>query len=112
MASLQQQLQSKNARIEAHPELLLIAMQPNIEIYTWQSCPFCIRAKALLKGKGVEFTEYSIDGDEPARAKMTDRSNGKRSVPQIFIDDVHIGGCDDIHTLDRQDKLDRLLGVV
>jgi glutaredoxin 3 len=86
-------------------------MQPNIEIYTWQSCPFCIRAKALLKNKGVEFTEYSIDGDEQARAKMAERSDGRRSLPQIFIDDVHIGGCDDIHDLDAQGKLDPLLGI-
>jgi glutaredoxin 3 len=87
------------------------AMQPNIEIYTWQSCPFCIRAKALLKKKGVEFTEYSIDGDEQARAEMSERSNGKRSVPQIFIDDAHIGGCDDLHDLDDRGKLNALLGI-
>jgi glutaredoxin 3 len=86
-------------------------MQPNIEVYTWQSCPFCIRAKALLNSKGVKFTEYSIDGDEQARSKMAERSHGKRSVPQIFIDDTHIGGCDDIHALDSQGKLDALLGV-
>ena len=86
-------------------------MQPNIEIYTWQSCPFCIRAKALLKNKGVKFTEYAVDGDEPARAKMAARGDGKRSVPQIFIDDVHIGGCDAIHDLDADGKLDALLGI-
>jgi glutaredoxin 3 len=86
-------------------------MQPNIEIYTWQSCPFCIRAKALLKNKGVEFTEYSIDGDESARSKMSARANGKRSVPQIFIDDAHIGGCDDIYDLDDRGKLNALLGI-
>ena len=87
------------------------AMQPNIEIYTWQSCPFCIRAKALLKKKGVEFTEYSIDGDEQARSEMSQRANGKRSLPQIFIDDAHIGGCDDIHDLDDRGKLNALLGI-
>jgi glutaredoxin 3 len=87
-------------------------MQPNIEIYTWRSCPFCIRAKALLDRKGVGFTEYSIDGDESARSEMAKRSGGKRSVPQIFIDDTHIGGCDDIHDLDAHGKLDALLGVV
>ena len=86
-------------------------MQPNIEIYTWRTCPFCIRAKALLKSKGVEFTEYSIDGDEDARSKMSKRANGKRSLPQIFIDDTHIGGCDDIHDLDAHGKLDGLLGI-
>ena len=84
-------------------------MAANVEIYTWSSCPFCIRAKALLKKKGVEFTEYCIDGDEEARAKMSDRANGRTSVPQIFIDDQHIGGCDDIYALDRSGGLDPLL---
>ncbi|NJL65426.1 MAG: glutaredoxin 3 [Methylacidiphilales bacterium] len=84
-------------------------MAAKVEIYTWSTCPFCIRAKALLKKKGVDFVEYSIDGDEDARDKMSERANGKRSLPQIFIDDVHIGGCDDIHALDAQGKLDNLL---
>jgi glutaredoxin 3 len=84
-------------------------MQPNIEIYTWQTCPFCIRAKALLKNKGVEFTEYAIDGDNAARSKMAERADGRRSLPQIFIDDHHIGGCDDIYDLDAQGKLNSLL---
>ncbi|MEK0182123.1 MAG: glutaredoxin 3 [Microcoleus anatoxicus] len=85
-------------------------MSPNVEIYTWRTCPFCIRAKALLKRKGVEFTEYAIDGDEAARAKMSDRANGRRSLPQIFINDEHIGGCDDIHELEDMGKLDTMLG--
>lgn len=85
-------------------------MSPNVEIYTWRTCPFCIRAKALLKRKGVEFTEYAIDGDEAARAKMSDRANGRRSLPQIFINDQHIGGCDDMHELEDMGKLDTLLG--
>ncbi|MEH2255448.1 glutaredoxin 3 [Nostoc sp.] len=84
-------------------------MAAKVEIYTWRTCPFCIRAKSLLKSKGVEFIEYSIDGDETARNKMAQRANGRRSVPQIFINDDHIGGCDDIHALDSQDKLDELL---
>ena len=82
---------------------------PNVEIYTWSSCPFCIRAKALLDRKGVEYTEYCIDGDEATRAEMTERSHGKRSLPQIFIDDQHIGGCDELHGLERQGQLDPLL---
>jgi glutaredoxin 3 len=86
-------------------------MQPNIEIYTWQTCPFCIRAKALLKNKGVEFTEYAIDGDNAARSKMAERADGRRSLPQIFIDDQHIGGCDDIYELDAQGKLNSLLKI-
>jgi glutaredoxin 3 len=84
-------------------------MTANVEIYTWSACPFCIRAKALLNKKGVEFTEYAIDGDEPARAKMAQRANGRKSVPQIFIDDQHIGGCDDLYALDRQGDLEPLL---
>jgi glutaredoxin 3 len=84
-------------------------MAPKVEIYTWRSCPFCIRAKQLLTSKGVDFTEYKIDGDEAARKQMAQRANGRRSVPQIFINDRHIGGCDDIYDLDFQGKLDPLL---
>jgi glutaredoxin 3 len=84
-------------------------MTATVEIYTWMTCPFCIRAKNLLNSKGVEFIEYSIDGDEIARAKMAERANGGRTLPQIFINDNHVGGCDDIHALDRQGKLDQLL---
>lgn len=84
-------------------------MKPNVEIYTWTYCPFCIRAKALLDRKGVKYTEYVIDGDDRARDKMSQRANGRRSVPQIFIDDRHIGGCDDIHALESRGDLDPLL---
>lgn len=84
-------------------------MAAKVEIYTWRTCPFCIRAKALLSRKGVDFTEYSIDGDEDARDKMSQRANGKRSLPQIFVNDMHVGGCDDIHALEAQGKLDELL---
>jgi glutaredoxin 3 len=84
-------------------------MAAKVEIYTWRTCPFCIRAKSLLNQKGVDFIEYSIDGDEAARATMAQRANGKRSLPQIFINDEHVGGCDDIHALDRQGQLDQLL---
>lgn len=80
-----------------------------IEIYTWSRCPFCIRAKALLASKGVNYTEYCIDGDEAARDVMADRSRGGRSLPQIFIDEQHIGGCDDLHALDAAGELDRIL---
>jgi len=84
-------------------------MAAKVEIYTWSSCPFCIRAKNLLTNKEVEFIEYAIDGDEGARNKMAQRANGGRSLPQIFINDVHVGGCDDIYTLEYQGKLDELL---
>jgi glutaredoxin 3 len=84
-------------------------MAVKVEIYTWTTCPFCMRAKSLLKNKKVDFIEYNIDGNEIARNEMSKRANGKRSLPQIFINDVHIGGCDDIHALDRQGKLDQML---
>tara|TARA_Y100001968_G_C19443730_1_gene764075 strand:- start:2060 stop:2314 length:255 start_codon:yes stop_codon:yes gene_type:complete len=81
----------------------------NVEIYTWRFCPFCIRAKALLKQKGIDFIEYSIDGDENARSRMTERANGRRTVPQIFIDDKGIGGCDELYELEQLQQLDQLL---
>ncbi|GAB4179166.1 MAG: glutaredoxin 3 [Coleofasciculaceae cyanobacterium] len=84
-------------------------MEPNVEVYTWSRCPFCIRAKALLKQKGVNFTEYCIDGDEAARAKMAQRANGRRSLPQIFINNQHVGGCDDLYELEGRGQLDLLL---
>ena len=70
-----------------------------VEIYTWDTCPFCRRAKELLDSKDVDYTEYMIKGDEDARDKMATRSNGRRTVPQIFINDQWVGGCDDIHLL-------------
>ncbi len=83
----------------------------NVEIYTWSTCPFCRRAKQLLDRKGVNYTEYVLDGDEAARDAMVARgTNGRRSVPQIFINDRHIGGNDDLQALERQGQLDELLG--
>jgi glutaredoxin 3 len=80
-----------------------------IEIYTWNTCPYCRRAKALLDSKGVEYTEYDITGDEEARAEMAKRTGGPKSVPQIFIDNKHIGGCDDIHELDDKGELSDMI---
>ncbi len=81
-----------------------------VEIYTWQSCPFCLRAKALLDEKGVNYVEYKIDGDQAARISMSQRAEGRTSVPQIFINDLAIGGCDDLHDLEQSHQLDALLG--
>ena len=81
-----------------------------VEIYTWQYCPFCIRAKSLLNKKNIEFIEYKIDGDESAREKMSQRADGKRSLPQIFINNNSIGGCDDLYSLEEDNKLDSLIG--
>ena len=80
-----------------------------VEIYTWQYCPFCIRAKSLLNKKKIDFIEYKIDGDESAREKMSERANGKRSLPQIFINNNSIGGCDDLYSLEEENKLDSLI---
>ena len=80
-----------------------------IEIYTWQYCPFCIKAKTLLNKKNIQFTEYKIDGDEVAREEMSLRASGRRSLPQIFINDEGIGGCDDLYELEKENKLDNLL---
>lgn len=84
-------------------------MAPKVEIYTERTCPFCIRAKHLLKRKGIDFSEYSVDGDQAARSLMTQRARGLRSVPQIFIQNQHIGGCNELYDLERQGKLDALL---
>jgi glutaredoxin 3 len=94
-----------NSVLGRHPE----HVKADVEIYTWLTCPYCIRAKLLLRWKGVKYREYKIDGDEAARAKMAERANGRRSVPQIFINNQHVGGCDDLHRLDAQGQLDPLL---
>lgn len=80
-----------------------------IEIYTTTTCPYCHAAKSLLQQKKVAFNEINVTGDQVAREKMTIRANGVRTVPQIFINDEHIGGCDDLYALDHQNKLDTLL---
>jgi len=82
-------------------------MKP-VEIYTTQTCPYCIAAKTLLKKKGVAYTEIDVGADPALRVAMTERA-GRRSVPQIFIGGVHVGGCDDLHALDHAGKLDPML---
>ena len=80
-----------------------------VEIYTWQYCPFCSRAKALLDQKGINYQEYSIDGDQEARSIMVDRANGRKTVPQIFINDEGIGGCEELYSLESSNQLDKLI---
>jgi glutaredoxin 3 len=82
-----------------------------IEIYTTNYCPFCLKAKSLLNKKGVKFSEINISNDETLREKMSSLTNGARSVPQIFADNIHIGDCNKIHKLDQEKKLDKLLGL-
>jgi glutaredoxin 3 len=86
-------------------------MTPKVEIYTKFACPYCVRAKHLLDSKGVSYTEYDVTMGGAKRAEMVARAPGARTVPQIFINDIAIGGSDDLRTLDAQGKLDSLLGA-
>lgn len=81
----------------------------NVEIYSGDYCPYCVRAKSLLKNKGVAFTEYDVKRDLAHQAAMVERSGGARSIPQIFINGKHIGGCDDLYALDSRGELDPML---
>lgn len=82
-----------------------------VEIYTKTFCGFCNRAKALLDTKHVAYQEYSVDFGGPKKAEMVERAGGRTTVPQIFVDGGHIGGCDELMALEQQGKLDELLAV-
>jgi len=83
---------------------------PNVVVYSTTVCPYCVRAKALLKRKGVAFQEIMIDNDRALMREMMERSQ-RRTVPQIFIGDHHVGGYDDMAELDSLGELDPLLGI-
>lgn len=83
----------------------------NVEIYTGNLCGFCTAAKRLLSQKGVKFAEVNVHKNPDKRAEMMQRSNGGRTVPQIFVGDIHVGGCDDLFDLERAGKLDQLLAA-
>lgn len=82
-----------------------------VEIYVKTTCPYCIRAQRLLDSKGIEYRTYVLDYGGERKHEMIDRAHGRTTVPQIFIDDRHIGGCDDLFALDRQGKLELLLAA-
>jgi glutaredoxin 3 len=84
---------------------------PKIDIYTKMFCPYCTNALNLLKSKSVDYNEIKIDSDMVMRDVMIKRANGCYTVPQIFINDTHIGGCDDLVTLERSNQLDALLNT-
>ena len=84
---------------------------PHVEIYTKMFCPYCARAKRLLADKGVDYVEYEISSGGEKRQEMLQRANGRTTVPQIFINGRHIGGSDDLAALERDGKLDALLGA-
>ena len=100
MQTLDLQMSATNATPDAPAKVV---------VYTTLLCSFCHRAKALLRKKGVAFTEIDVGMDPAKRAEMTKRANGCHTVPQIFIDGKHVGGCDDLHDLEGQGKLDLLL---
>ena len=80
-----------------------------VEIYTKTFCPYCWRAKALLDSKGVEYREIPVDYGGEIREQMIDRAKGRTTVPQIFIREHHVGGCDDLMALERDGRLDDLI---
>lgn len=82
-----------------------------VEIYTTRYCPYCVQAKALLKRKGVEFTEIDVSRDWERRDEMVERAHGRMTVPQIFVGATHVGGCDDLFLLEQAGKLDPLLAT-
>jgi len=84
---------------------------PTVTIYTTAYCPYCIRARNLLDKKGVEYTDIRIDEKPDLRPEMESKANGRTSVPQIFIDDFHVGGFDDMAELDIDGELDKRLGL-
>jgi glutaredoxin 3 len=80
----------------------------DVELYTTPSCPYCMAAKDLLRQKGIAFSEINVAGRPELRAQMTARANGRTTVPQIFIGETHVGGCDDLYALDEAGELDPL----
>lgn len=81
----------------------------DIIIYTKDYCPYCVRAKELLKRKNQQFKEIDITRDESLQQEVVQKSGGRRTVPQVFINGTHVGGYDDLHALDKEGKLDKLL---
>lgn len=88
-----------------------MAQSPKIEVYATRTCPYCHRARALLDEKNVAYDLIDVGAEPHLRAEMTQRADGRYTVPQIFIDGQGIGGSDELHALDRQGKLDPMLGL-
>ena len=81
----------------------------NVVVYTTNYCPYCVKVKQLLKSKGVEFQEIDLSNDDTGRLELVNMSGGRKTVPQVFINGQHIGGCDDLFALDAKKELDLLL---
>ena len=80
-------------------------MMAKIEVYSGDYCPYCMRAKALLQQRELEFVEYNVQQEPEKRVEMAERAPGVRTIPQIFINDRHVGGCDDLYALDKKGEL-------
>lgn len=80
-----------------------------IEIYSSDRCPYCVRAKALLERKEANYEEINVTNDDEARRRLVEKANGMKTVPQIFINDAHIGGCDELYALENKGELEKLL---
>jgi glutaredoxin 3 len=81
----------------------------NVTLYTTRLCPYCHMAKELLRSKGVEIDEIDVSGQRELRAEMSQKAGGRSTVPQIWIGETHVGGCDDLYVLEREGKLDQML---
>jgi glutaredoxin 3 len=79
-----------------------------VVIYTTRFCPYCLQAKQLLEGRGIDYTEIDVGADPTSRAEMTARAEGRWTVPQVFIDDAPVGGCDELYALEAEGGLDAL----
>ncbi len=95
-----------NSLINNDGALIIIAL---LIVYSSDRCPYCVKAKTLFERKGVSFEEINVTDDDKARQALVEKSGGLRTVPQIFINDAHIGGCDDLYALDNKGELDPLL---
>lgn len=84
---------------------------PKVIMYSTRFCPYCVRARMLLEKKGVEFTDIRVDSEPHLRKEMVQLANGRTSVPQIFIDEEHVGGCDELYSLEHAGRLDTKLGL-
>ena len=89
----------------------MVNEMPAVELYTTPYCPYCHAAKDLLRQKGIPFDEINVAGQPELRAEMTARANGRTTVPQIFIGETHVGGCDDLYALDEAGELDPLFAT-
>ncbi len=81
----------------------------NIVIYTTNYCPYCVKAKKLLEQKGLSYQEINVENDDKLRQELVVKASGKKTVPQIFIGELHVGGCDDLHELESTGELDKLV---